>query len=404
MLAYAYCVRYNDWIRSQELTFLSTVALVSVHALSFLVTKWSVTARALIDGRPARSLRVAQRVRITPVAHKGDGDFVPVHRTRFPDGQVQVSFTYQGDKYIHTVPDPDASPTSISRSSSIDQPLFRRLPYPADGQPEIGHIQAHTGLADEEALREAYTTYGRNVFDIPVPTFASLFAQHAVAPFFVFQVFCVCLWMLDEYWYYSLFSLGMLILFESTVVWQRLRTLNEFRTMTIQPFVLWVYRAHKWIQVLSTDLFPGDMVSVQRSKEDSGLPCDLLLCTGTAIVNEAMLSGESTPLLKESIALRSPTERLNVHGAERNSVLFGGTKVLQTTSGGPTSTASPSQQTQIETPDGGALAIVLRTGFGTTQGGLVRLMVYTNEGRVGAGNRESFYFIVFLLVFAMAAS
>lgn len=68
-----------------------------------------------------------------------------------------------------------------------------------------------------------------------------------------------------------------------------------------------------------------------RTKEDSGVPCDLLLLRGSCIVNEAMLSGESTPLLKESVELRPGTDSLDIDAVDRNSVLFGGTKVLQAT-------------------------------------------------------------------------
>lgn len=41
-------------------------------------------------------------------------------------------------------------------------------------------------------------------------------------------------------------------------------------------------------------------------------------------------------------------------------VLFGGTKLLQSTG---------DKGAKIKTPDGGCLAVVLRTGFGTAQGG-----------------------------------
>ena len=100
-----------------------------------------------------------------------------------------------------------------------------------------------------------------------------------------------------------------------------------------------------------------------------------------------MFPGESTPLLKESIELWEADARLDVDGTHQNAVLFRGTKVLQSNLGEPACA-----------PDGGCLAVVLRTGFGTAQGQLVR------TERVSANNLESFLFIGSLLIFAIAAS
>lgn len=111
-----------------------------------------------------------------------------------------------------------------------------------------------------------------------------------------------------------------------------------------------------------------------------------------------MLSGESTPLLKESIQLRTSTDKLDLAATDKNSVLFGGTKVLQATA------PSAGQSQNIPTaPDNGCLALVLKTGFGTSQGQLIRTMIFSTE-RISANNLESFLFIAFLLVFAIAAS
>ena len=73
-------------------------------------------------------------------------------------------------------------------------------------------------------------------------------------------------------------------------------------------------------------------------------------------------------------------------------MLFGGTKVLQSSPGEPACT-----------PDGGCLAVVLRTSFSTAQGQLICTMLFSTE-RVSANNLESFLVIGFLLIFAIAAS
>lgn len=80
------------------------------------------------------------------------------------------------------------------------------------------HYKNHEGFEDKKALQQAELVWGSNKMSIPIPGFLDLYKEHLVAPFFVFQLFCTLLWLLDEYWYYSLFNLGMLFFFEGTVV------------------------------------------------------------------------------------------------------------------------------------------------------------------------------------------
>ena len=56
----------------------------------------------------------------------------------------------------------------------------------------------------------------------------------------------------------------------------------------------------KFVTIDSELLVPGDVVLVPDAKN---LPCDMILLTGSVIVNEAMLTGESIPVMKASIPL-----------------------------------------------------------------------------------------------------
>ncbi|KAK0742051.1 hypothetical protein B0T21DRAFT_360573 [Apiosordaria backusii] len=379
---------YNKYIGAQEWTFVWVGSIITVQALTWLCTHWSVNLDATFTAKKVRTIEDAELIKVVPIANAGSAEVCKLVRDKV-GGKSNISFLFQKRRFLY----------------NPETKKFGTLAYDIDAspKPKLEKFQKSRGIISAAELERLEQHYGTNTFDIPVPTFTELFKEHAVAPFFVFQLFCVGLWLLDEYWYYSLFTLFMLVMFESTVVWQRQRTLVEFRGMSIKPYNIYVYRLGKWTEIQSDKLLPGDLVSVSRTKEDSGVACDMILVEGTAIVNEAMLSGESTPLLKDSIQLRPGEAEIDTEGLDKNSFLWGGTKVLQITHGN-TEEERPKLASGVPTPpDNGAMAIVTKTGFETSQGSLVRTMIYSTE-RVSANNAEALFFILFLLIFALAAS
>jgi cation-transporting ATPase 13A1 len=82
-----------------------------------------------------------------------------------------------------------------------------------------------------------------------------------------------------------------------------MRNLATLRNMVQKPRQIYALRTGGWEQVSTATLVPGDIVSVVRSaaEDDSQLcPCDLLLLEGQVVVNEAILTGETTPQIKVS--------------------------------------------------------------------------------------------------------
>lgn len=128
-----------------------------------------------------------------------------------------------------------------------ERKTFAQIPFPINDT--IESYQNATGIETEQQERTAALVWGPNKIEVPIPKFFDIYKEHLVAPFFVFQIFTSALWLLDDYWYYSLFTLFMLFVFEGTVVTQRLQNMKRLRAMRIAPFEVQVFRFGRWMKV-----------------------------------------------------------------------------------------------------------------------------------------------------------
>jgi cation-transporting ATPase 13A1 len=142
---------------------------------------------------------------------------------------------------------------------------------------------------------------------------------------------------------------------------------------------------------------------VKRQPEgETTIPCDCLILQGSAVVNEASLTGESVPQMKEAISYDDKEDaRLDIEDLHKTHVLSSGTTLMQQSSDSSSSINGPVKVPP--TPDDGCVCYVLRTGFSSTQGKLMRMMEFSSE-QVTGDTKETMILLFILLVFACMAS
>ncbi|XP_077146450.1 putative cation-transporting ATPase 13A4 [Ranitomeya variabilis] len=213
-------------------------------------------------------------------------------------------------------------------------------------------------LKEEQDVRRLIC--GPNIIDVGIVPIWKLLFKEVLSPFYVFQLFSVCLWFAEEYIEYSVAIIIMSVICIGLSVYTlRQQSVKLHRLVESHNNIkVSVYGKHTGVShEESHHLAPGDVIVVERN---SLLPCDALLISGACIVNESMLTGESIPVTKTPLPNTDNTEPWKVHSVHdyKRHVLFCGTEVIQTKSSDYVK------------------AVVMRTGFNTAKGDLVRSILY----------------------------
>lgn len=120
----------------------------------------------------------------------------------------------------------------------------------------------------------------------------------------------------------------------------------------------------------SSQLVPGDLIDLAESSLHT-FPADIVLLSGDAIVNESMLTGESVPVSKVPVDDVTVQAMTAVGGDVPPDLgkhfMFCGTKIVR---------IRRLENANSTTKGGEAVGMVVRTGFNTTKGALVRSMLF----------------------------
>ncbi|XP_067322392.1 probable cation-transporting ATPase 13A4 [Anolis sagrei] len=225
------------------------------------------------------------------------------------------------------------------------------------------HAKFGAGLnREEQDLRR--TICGSNTIDVEITPIWKLLFKEVLNPFYIFQLFSVCLWLSEDYIEYSVAIILMSLLSVSLTVYDlRKQSVKLHRLVESHNSVrVTVCAKETGAQELdSRGLVPGDLLVLGAGR--SLLTCDAILISGQCTVNEGMLTGESIPVTKTALPLDPKDHRPWPESCaedQRRHLLFCGTELIQAKGVGK----------------GPARAVVLRTGFNTAKGDLVRSILY----------------------------
>ncbi|KAM3930934.1 putative cation-transporting ATPase 13A4 [Leptodactylus fuscus] len=242
-----------------------------------------------------------------------------------------------------------------------------------------GNFQKIGALEDEYSCSDIHTRFGSgftqeekemrkqvcglNTIEVEVTPIWKLLFKEVLNPFYIFQAFSLSLWFATGYIEFAAVLVAITLLSMAATVYNlRMQSVKLHKMVSSNNSMkVTILDNNGDIQeVESQYLVPGDALILTGRR--FYLPCDSILITGSCVVNEGMLTGESVPVTKTPLPNIDNSIPWKIHSGEdyKRHVLFCGTEVIQT---------QASNKSLVK-------AVVLRTGFNTAKGDLVRSILY----------------------------
>ena len=247
--------------------------------------------------------------------------------------------------------------------------VFRHMRYSFDSNGHRRRIRSPRGMSANglkqivqhglsyAASQSLLLTLGQNIITVVIPSIPTLLFKEVLHPFFIFQIYSVGLWIIEQYYYFA----GCIFIIAVVSIWM---TVMEVRRQLFALSLLAKYETNVnvcrdgvWEHITSIEVVPGDIVEVTTGT----VPCDVGLVSGSVVVNESMLTGESLPIIKSPFDYEQADDKTFINFNRDGHTVFSATSVMQ---------LKPS------TENGKVLGIVLRTGYHTTKGALILSILY----------------------------
>ena len=229
--------------------------------------------------------------------------------------------------------------------------------------------------------------YMKNIFgecdlDIKINSCWKILFDELTDPFYLFQLYSVILWYCTEYYYYASVIVVLAIISLVLSVYGTYKNMKKIQEISRYSCPVKVYRKNENneymepVEMNSAGLVPGDIFEIPE--DGLALPCDAILISGSAIVNESMLTGESTPVIKVRMTATDDIYDTRDPDSEKY-LLFAGTKIIQKRKMGTTE----------------PMGIVYRTGFNTFKGNLIAGILYPKKDK-DTFTRDSVKYIIIM--------
>ncbi|KAK9371108.1 hypothetical protein V1509DRAFT_613613 [Lipomyces kononenkoae] len=389
---------------SQVRIFIFTILCICTGGLAYLILRWLPRYRVYLTGY---KVPLSKCDWVVLENQWGELSFHNIIKRRY-------NFPMSSVFNIRKDPDKPSSELDTDPLMPVlqyfDYRYMRLILHPIEGKFMLNNDWRDVSWTDINAIRDGLESvtieerglvFGENSIDIEDKTIPELLVEEVLHPFYIFQLFSMILWALDQYYYYATCILVISVISITNTLVETKSNMRRLREISRFVCNVRVLRDGFWVNIPSTSLVPGDVYEISDPSL-SYFPCDSIQLTGDSIVNESMLTGESIPVSKyaataETFYLLADANSGTIVPELAKNYLFGGTKIVRVRKPQAGNTQSGPQNAADE--EAVALALVVKTGFNTTKGALIRSMLFPKPSGFKF-YRDSFRYVGFMSMMA----